>query len=193
MSRLTRTVRVTAIASVITAGTLSAGTSAALARPAADTTAAPIGYVYATTFESVIDQLAVEPDFSLKLVATIPTTFQDSFGLALLHTAGGLHLYAEERSGPGVESEIFQFSVNRATGRLTADKVPPVTGLAPVSTGNNLLAFDGRAIKASDASAIYATSCTTGCPQVAFGHYVANQQTGRLKLARSVTPVDILY
>lgn len=76
----------------------------------------------------MIDRLAVQPNHSLKLVGMVPMA-APTYGLALLHTAGGVHLYALDRTGPGLESSIYQYSVNVATGALTPDKGPPVTGV----------------------------------------------------------------
>ena len=143
--------------------------------------AKPLGYVFASTFESVIDRLAVEPDHTLKLVGTVATPDPDTFGLALLHTPGGVHLYAMVRTGPLVDMEIVQYSVNVATGGLTRDKVPPVAGVAGGFTGNNLVAYDGYGTNGSVCPASFTGSgcVTSACSgEGGLAEYRANPSSG---------------
>jgi hypothetical protein len=50
-----------------------------------------IGYIYTTTPLGTIDQFAVQPDRTLKVVGSVTAPTTHVVGLALLHTPGGMH------------------------------------------------------------------------------------------------------
>jgi hypothetical protein len=150
----------------------------------------PIGYIYTTTPLGTIDQFAVQPDRTLKLVGSVTAPTTHVVGLALLHTPGGMHLYALTFDSD--VQTIVQYSVAAATGTLTRDKVPPVTGVHGVHAAREMLAFDGYGTDGSGPSAIYLLGCITkACTKSGFAEYRANPQTGKLSLDGTVGPAVI--
>ena len=172
-----------------------AGTAtSAVGRPAipARSTPPPIGYVYASTI-SAIDILAVQPNLSLKKIGSVTTTDVHVLGLAILHTPGGVHLYALE-TVTGAFGFIYEYSVHTSTGKLTADNTKPVPAVEG-STGHGLLAYDGYAVNKSYKSELFARSicaagpCTSG--QSGFAQFTVNPTTGEPHLVAPASNQDI--
>jgi hypothetical protein len=129
---------------------------------ASTATLKPIGYVYTSTPGGSIDQFAVAPDRTLTLAGTVAAPTAQVMGLSLLHTPGGLHLYA--LTSDGDNETIIQYSVDVATGKLSRDKVPAVTGVRGVQDADavpssGLLGYDGYGTNGSGDSSIYALKC----------------------------------
>ncbi len=172
-----------------------AGTAtSAVGRPAMPPRSAPppIGYVYASTI-SAIDILAVQPNLSLKKIGSVTTQDVHVLGLAILHTPGGVHLYALETIS-GAFGFIYEYSVHTSTGRLTPDKTKPVAAVEG-STDNGLLAYDGYAVNKSYKSELFSRSicaagpCTSG--QTGFAQFTVNPNTGEPHLVAPATNQDI--
>jgi hypothetical protein len=173
-----------------TVGTLGAATGTAGARvgPLTHSTpdrasSKPRGFVYAGTFTGAIDILAVEPNWTLKLIGSEPTAAPRNEGLAILHTPAGVRLYAIQASS--VVGSLYEFSVNTKTGKLTADNSTPVPDIVPTESGSGgLLAYDGYATNKSDKSTLFAEACTTDpCGgQTGPVQFSINPQTGAPKL-----------
>jgi hypothetical protein len=151
----------------------------------------PIGYIYAGTINEGLDTLAVAANHTMTLVKVSPAPAVHISGVAILHTKQGVHLYV--LAGPFDDASIYEYSVNGATGDLTLDKVPPVTGLLADGAGNNLHAYDGFATNPKDASNIYVQKCVDkACTRWGLADYHSNPTTGALKLAGPVkaSPIE---
>jgi hypothetical protein len=156
-----------------------------------------IGYVFAGTYASngsghgAVETLAVRPNYTLAAVRQTVLPAGLIFGMGLVHTQGGISLYAEASTTSVGVGTIYQFSVNRTTGALTAKKPSSFGRVSLLFSGqaNNLFAYDGYGQNGKGVSALYAAGCPdSSCNDPGIAHYKVNPATGRLSLAAPIVP-----